>query len=74
MVHREGSGEAELPETQDYIFIVLSGEAPRVLGGKMVDAKTTMPHEVRGPSLSDGVSNRLARVTSGISPRKLRTR
>ena len=59
VIHREGSGEAELPETQGYIFIVQSGEGPRVLGGKMVDAKTTMPHEVRGPSISDGASKQI---------------
>ena len=59
VIHREGSGEAELHETQADIFIVQSGEATLVVGGTVVDPKTTAPHEIRGPSIKDGVSKQL---------------
>ncbi|HXI44657.1 MAG TPA: hypothetical protein VNH83_32025, partial [Bryobacteraceae bacterium] len=49
VIHREGSGEAELHETQGDIFLVESGEATLIVGGTVVDPKTTAPHEVRGP-------------------------
>jgi len=59
VIHREGSGEAELHETQGDIFIVQSGEATLIVGGTVVDPKTTTPHEVRGPSIKDGVSKQI---------------
>jgi mannose-6-phosphate isomerase-like protein (cupin superfamily) len=59
VIHREGSGEAELHETQADIFIVESGEATLVVGGTVVEPKTTTPHEIRGPSIKDGVSKHL---------------
>jgi mannose-6-phosphate isomerase-like protein (cupin superfamily) len=59
VAHREGSGEAELHETQADVFIVQSGEASLVVGGTVVDPKTTAPHEVRGPSIKDGVTKQL---------------
>src|SRR5437588_11803903 len=59
VIHREGSGEAELHETQGDIFIVQSGEATLIVGGTVVDPKTTAPHEVRGPSIQDGVSKQI---------------
>jgi len=31
-----------------------------VVGGTVVDSKTVSPHEVRGPSIKDGVSKRLS--------------
>ena len=51
MAHREGSGEAELHETQADVFVVQSGEATLVIGGTVVDPKTTVPNEIRGPSI-----------------------
>jgi len=59
VIHREGSGEAELHETQGDIIIVESGEATLIVGGTVVDAKTTAPHEVRGPSIKDGVRKQI---------------
>jgi mannose-6-phosphate isomerase-like protein (cupin superfamily) len=59
VAHREGSGEAELHETQADVFIVQSGEASLVVGGTVVDPKTTAPHEIRGPSIKDGVTKQL---------------
>ena len=59
IIHREGSGQAELHEKQADLFIVQSGEATLVVGGAVVDPKITEPNEVRGPSIKDGVSKRL---------------
>lgn len=54
IAHREGDGEAELHETQADIFVVQSGAATLVVGGEMVDGKTTAPGEVRAPSIKGG--------------------
>lgn len=54
VAHREGSGEAELHETQNDVMVIESGEATLVVGGTVTDAKTTAPHEVRGPSIRGG--------------------
>jgi mannose-6-phosphate isomerase-like protein (cupin superfamily) len=59
VAHREGSGQAELHEKQADLFIVQSGEGTLVVGGTVVDPKTTEPNEIRGPSIKDGVSKHL---------------
>ena len=60
MAHREGSGEAELHETKNDVMVIESGEATLVVGGTMVDPRTTAPHEIRGPSIKGGEKNSLA--------------
>jgi mannose-6-phosphate isomerase-like protein (cupin superfamily) len=60
IIHREGSGQAEYHEKQADLFIVQSGEANLVVGGTVVDPKTTEPDEIRGPAIKDGVSKHLA--------------
>jgi mannose-6-phosphate isomerase-like protein (cupin superfamily) len=54
VAHREGSGEAELHETQNDVMVIESGEATLVIGGTVVNPKTTAPHEIRGPSIQGG--------------------
>ncbi len=54
MVHREGSGEAELHETEADVIVVVSGEATLIVGGTMPGSKTTAPGEMRGPSIDGG--------------------
>ncbi len=54
VAHREGNGEAELHETQNDVMVVESGEATLVVGGTVVDPRTTAPHEIRGPSIRGG--------------------
>src|SRR6185437_4009121 len=51
LVRREGDGEAELHETQVDVITVVSGEGTLVVGGTMVDGKTTAPNEIRGKSI-----------------------
>ena len=59
IAHRQGSGESEVHETQADFFIVQSGEATLVLGGEMVEGKTTTPGEVRGSSIKGGERRKL---------------
>ena len=60
VAHREGSGEAEWHETQADIFFVQTGGGTLVYGGEMVEAKTTQPHEMRGPSIKGGMERKIA--------------
>jgi mannose-6-phosphate isomerase-like protein (cupin superfamily) len=59
IAHREGDGEAELHEKQADLFIVQSGEGTLVVGGKIVNPRTTTPGEVRGPSIQGGVRRQM---------------
>jgi len=54
MAHREGSGEAEVHETQNDVMVIESGQATLVVGGTVVNPRTTSPHEIRGPSIRGG--------------------
>jgi mannose-6-phosphate isomerase-like protein (cupin superfamily) len=54
VAHREASGQAELHENQADLFVVESGAATLIVGGKVVDGKTTGPGEIRGPSIEGG--------------------
>jgi mannose-6-phosphate isomerase-like protein (cupin superfamily) len=59
-IYRNGTGQAEFHETQADVFVVETGEASLVFGGKLVDAKTTAPHEMRGSSIEGGEERKLA--------------
>ena len=54
LVHREGSGEAELHETQADILFIRGGEAAIVIGGTMPGSHKTTAHEVRAPKIEGG--------------------
>lgn len=60
LVRREGDGAAETHETQVDMITVLSGEGTLVVGGKMVEGKTTAPGEIRGKSISGGERHPMA--------------
>ena len=60
VAHREGSGEAEYHATQADIFVVQTGAATLVIGGELVDGKTTDPNEMRAPSIKGGTDKKLA--------------
>lgn len=60
VAHRQADGEAELHETQNDIFIVQSGSGTLVVGGKVVNGKTTAPGEVRGTAIEGGEKRALA--------------
>jgi len=58
--HRDKDGVAELHEKQTDIVVVQSGGATLVVGGELVDRKESGPGEIRGTSIRDGVSHKLA--------------
>jgi mannose-6-phosphate isomerase-like protein (cupin superfamily) len=60
VAHREGSGEAEYHATQADVFVVQSGEATLVVGGELVDGKTTTANEMRAASIKGGSEKKLA--------------
>jgi mannose-6-phosphate isomerase-like protein (cupin superfamily) len=59
MAHREGDGSAELHEKDADIFVVQSGSATLIVGGEMVNAKTSAPNEVRGTSIKNGTEHKI---------------
>ena len=59
IAHREASGEAEYHATQADVFFVQSGEATLIVGGEVVDGKTTAPNEIRGTSIKGGTERKL---------------
>src|SRR5215467_1119390 len=54
MIHREGTGQAEIHDNAADFVYVISGEADVVVGGTMVGGKTTGPGEIRGASINGG--------------------
>lgn len=54
IVRREGDGAAETHTTQVDVMTVVSGEGTLIVGGTMVDGKTTAPNEIRGTSITGG--------------------
>lgn len=60
VAHREGSGLAELHESDADLFVVESGSATLVVGGKVVDGKAETAGEIRGPSIDGGSKKRLS--------------
>jgi hypothetical protein len=60
IAHREATGEAEVHEGQADLFVVQGGAATLVVGGELVDGKTTAPGELRAASIKGGVRRALA--------------
>ena len=59
VAHREGSGLAEWHEKQADVIVISAGQITMVYGGTIVDAKTTAPGEMRGPSIKGGTEAKL---------------
>ena len=59
-IRRDGDGEAEVHDTQVDVIFVKSGEGTLVLGGTVVEPHTTAPGEIRGKSITGGVSKKMA--------------
>jgi len=59
VAHREGSGVAEWHETEADVMFISAGQITMVYGGTIVDAKTTAPGEMRGPSIRGGTEAKL---------------
>jgi mannose-6-phosphate isomerase-like protein (cupin superfamily) len=71
VAHREAPGEAEYHATVADVFMVQSGEATLVVGGELVDGKTTAPNEMRAPSIKGGMEKKLAAGDVVTIPAKL---
>lgn len=54
LAHREASGIGELHQNMADIFVVQSGAATLLVGGRVVDEKTESPGEIRGASVEGG--------------------
>jgi mannose-6-phosphate isomerase-like protein (cupin superfamily) len=57
---RKATGNAELHETQNDVFFIVSGEAALIAGGTLVDPKLTEPHEFEGKTIQGGTRTSLA--------------
>ena len=60
VAHREGSGLAEWHEKEADVMFISAGQMTIVYGGTIVDAKTTAPGEMRGPSIRGGTEAKLS--------------
>ena len=58
--HREADGQPEWHETQADVFVVQSGTATLLVGGTLVGAETTEPHEKRNGAIQGGVRQKMA--------------
>lgn len=58
---RDKPGQSELHEKDTDVFYVLQGSATFVTGGKMLDAKTTAPGELRGSGIEGGEPRTLSK-------------
>ena len=59
-IRREGDGEAEVHDTQVDVIFVVSGEATLIVGGTVVEPRTSAPGEIRGKSIMGGVKKKMA--------------
>jgi hypothetical protein len=53
------SGQAELHERQADLIVVQSGQATIIIGGKIVNGKSTAVNEIRGTSIEGGTRQAL---------------
>ncbi len=60
VAHREKSGEAEVHETKNDIFVIQSGSATLIAGGTVESPRKTAPGEVRGAGIKGGQKHALA--------------
>lgn len=60
LAHREASGTAELHEKFADIFVIQSGEATLVVGGKIDGSQQTTAGETRGTAVSGGERHRIS--------------
>ena len=60
VIRREGDGEAEVHDTQVDVIFIMSGEGTLVIGGTMVEPRTTAPGETRAKSIKGGTTKKMA--------------
>lgn len=57
--HREGNGEMEVHADWNDLFVVQSGEATILIGGTVMNGKTTAPGEIRGTTSTGGEKHKV---------------
>ena len=60
LAHRQADGSPELHETQADVFFVQSGSATLLVGGTLLNAETTAPHEKRNGAIQGGTRRKLS--------------
>ena len=61
LANRRTSGEVEVHEKTNHVFIIVEGEATFVTGGTLVGAKDTAPGQIRAASVQGGQTHHLAK-------------
>ena len=61
LAQRRGSGEVEVHETTNHVFIIVEGEATFVTGGTLVGAKQTAPGQIRASDVQGGQVHQLTK-------------
>jgi mannose-6-phosphate isomerase-like protein (cupin superfamily) len=61
LAQRRGSGEVEVHETTNHVFIIVDGEATFVTGGTLVGAKQTAPGQIRASDVQGGQVHHLTK-------------
>jgi mannose-6-phosphate isomerase-like protein (cupin superfamily) len=56
LANRRTSGEVEVHEKTNHVFIIVEGEATFVTGGTLVGAKDTAPGQIRAASVQGGTT------------------
>ncbi|HEY1462435.1 MAG TPA: cupin domain-containing protein [Terriglobales bacterium] len=65
---REKPGQAELHTKYTDLIYIVEGTATFVTGGEVIEGKTTAPDEIRGASIKNGISRKLAKGDVIIVP------
>ena len=60
LAHREETGSSEVHEHEADVFVIESGDATIITGGKLVNGHATAPGEIRGTSVEGGERHTLA--------------
>ncbi|MBI3049187.1 MAG: hypothetical protein HYY76_12845 [Acidobacteria bacterium] len=61
LAQRRGSGEVEVHDTTNHVFIIVEGEATMVTGGTLVDARQTAPGQIRARDVQGGQTYQLTK-------------
>ena len=61
LAQRRGTGEAEVHQKTNHVFIIVEGEATFVTGGSLVDSKQTAPDQLRGSGIKGGEVHHLTK-------------
>lgn len=71
LIYRAATGEAELHDHMCDFFVVRSGRATLVLGGRLKEPRTVSPGEFAAPAIEGGATRRLAPGDVVYIPAKL---